>query len=286
MPLQGAYAAKRCPVRAQNDVLHPAEPQPPDAVLRRRFQLGREFEENVLSLGLGAREDVVAIKKLEATAGRRLRQARWQTAPLILGGRLPADLVGRRVGEPDVLVASSSGGYRAVDVKHHRCLDIAIDAGTKAAQCSTFENPFFERVAVDECHEIRWRQDDLLQLAHYQRMLEATGHAASDGNTVRLSGPRSASFGYDLDLPVWKTSSTSARRKTRTSMEIYDFEFDFRLDVIAVAREHAADTNVPCLVVPGYASASATRAPGSRTAQDCSRPDRETSVSSRTSAGA
>ena len=57
---------------------------------------------------------------------------------------------------------------------------------------------------------------------------------------------------YDLDEPMWQTPAKSdgKKRKLRTSMEIYDFEFGFRLDIAAVAQQSLARRPVELLVEP------------------------------------
>jgi predicted RecB family nuclease len=256
VPPQGGYVAKQCPVRAQWDTIRPCDPLPPSAAVERRLARGREFEARI----------VAALRRRHAGAivllseDRRLRPEREQAtlaamtsgAQLIIGGRLPIDLAGRRVGEPDLLVSAAESGYRAVDIKHHRSLSPRPEraSGAAAACCSDFSGLVLEAAAPDHARMARKRRDDLLQLAHYQRMLEAAGLAASGGRYGGVIGVEEVIVWYDLDAPLWRTPSAHGRSRLRSTMEIYDFEFDFRLDIIAVAAAARADPSVTPLLVP------------------------------------
>jgi predicted RecB family nuclease len=255
VPPQGGYVAKQCPVRAQWDAIHPCDPLPPSVALQRRFARGRDFEAEVVAelshrypdaVNLLSQDREKRTEREEATSAAMATGSR-----LIIGGRLATDYSGRRTGEPDLLVASAGTGYRPVDIKHHRSLvERSADSNADAALCSALDDLSWEAAGTDAAMTARKRRADLLQLAHYQRMLEVAGVAAGDGRHGGIVGVERVVVWYDLDAPVWRTPSSSGRTRLRSTMEIYDFEFDFRLDIISVAAASAADPAVKPLVVP------------------------------------
>ena len=160
-------------------------------------------------------------------------------------------MTGRRVGRPDLLVAALGGGYRPVDIKWHQNLEPA--SGKSSALpglCCTLGGLGRDSAILDEKCVARKREEDLLQLAHYQRMLESGGMQASDGRWGGIIGVERRVVWYDLDAPIWRTPSSTGNMKLRSTMERYDFEFGFRLDVVAVAEQHKRDASVELLTVP------------------------------------
>ena len=124
VPPQGGYLAKQCPVRAQWDLIRPCDPLPVSRVLERRFAAGRRFEAEVVAGLAPLHPDACMVAEPDRDEREAATAAAMKAgAPVIVGGRLPADAEGRRVGEPDLLVAAAGSGYRPVDIKHHRCLD-------------------------------------------------------------------------------------------------------------------------------------------------------------------
>jgi predicted RecB family nuclease len=252
VPLQGGYVAKQCPVRAQNDTLQPGVPIEVSAVLERRFARGRDFEAEVVAELLAAHPDAIVIEGGNAAATEAATVAAMQGgAPLILNSRLPSDPIGRRVGKPDLLVAAPGAGYRAVDVKHHGALTPATGRdGEIPASCAPLDRPWLEDAVPDPLVLLRKHKGDLLQLAHYQRMLETAGLASADGRYGGIIGAEGRVAWHDLDASIWRTPSSAGKTKLRSTMEVYDFEFAFRLDVISVAQQHLADPSVSPLLVP------------------------------------
>ena len=158
VPPQGGYMAKRCPVRAQWDTIRPCDPLPDSRQVERRLARGRQFEREVVGQLLALHPGTYVV----AGGDRAEREAATLAAmragaPVIAAGRLPADLPGRRVGEPDLLVAAAgdSGTYRPVDVKHHRCLDAGV--GGLPAVCSPLDRLVWEAAEEEPVSSARKR---------------------------------------------------------------------------------------------------------------------------------
>jgi predicted RecB family nuclease len=248
--LQGGYIAKQCPVRAQNEVIRPCDPATADAFQQRLFEKGNAFEAEVVAELLAEHDAAIAVEGGGEQAEAATLAAMQAGARLILNGRLRDD-ASRRVGKPDLLVRCSHGGYHPVDVKWHMTLEIAsADRAGPGVLMSPLDDPSCA-AAREEGGVVRRRhEDDVLQLAHYRRMLEAAGMAAADAQWAGIIGVEGQVTWHDLDVSMWRTPSVTQPARLRTTMERYDFEFDFRLDIIAVAERHLADPSVDLLVAP------------------------------------
>ncbi|MEZ5207851.1 MAG: carboxypeptidase regulatory-like domain-containing protein [Acidimicrobiales bacterium] len=282
VPPQRGQVAKRCPVRAQWDALAVVaetadagaakaapstevrpQPAPTPATITRRLELSDRFVADVVATLVEAHPDAVVVpaapadQRIDATV-----EAMAAGAPVIVAGRLPDDEEGRRRGDPAVLVAAGGGGYHPIEVALHRTLERPRSGAPITPVVSSLAAPWLQAAgplddvvarpgegADAEPLVAAKRKGDLLQLAHLRRMLEACGQAASS-NVGGVIGTDGIVVWYDLDAPLWTTPSTSEGTKVRSTMAVYDFEYGFRLDVVATAQAHAADPSVPLLVVP------------------------------------
>lgn len=244
----GAYAAKQCPVVVQWDVLEPADRAPTPPFLQAIFDAGNLFEEEIVASLADADGDWVFIDRQlpYEEAAEQTMAAIAEGAPVVVDAVLPRDDAGRRAGKPDLIVREGSG-YVPVDIKSHLVLK---DEGG-GVLVSEIDAPFPVAARVWDEHSIRRNKSDALQLAHYRRMLEAIGHA-SDSPMGGILGKEGVVAWYDLDELLWSTPAKSdgKRRRTRSTMDVYDFEFGFRLDIAAVSAHHASDPSVDLLVVP------------------------------------
>ena len=132
VPSQGAYLARRCPVRAQNDALLPSEAAPPDPFAERLIARGVAFQADIVAEILRLHPGAVAVEE----AAGAMRAAQTETALAaraspIVSARLPEDATGRRVGTPDLLVSATGGGYRAIDIKGHQALELSEGRATE-----------------------------------------------------------------------------------------------------------------------------------------------------------
>lgn len=241
----GGYPAKQCARVTHNEfapgVLEPAPPQPDREALR---EAGIAFESDVLHEIRERYGDSERLLLLNADISRVERQGRTLAAmdagvEVIAGGRLPD--VNGRMGLPDVLIRHQ-GGYLPVDIKNHRTLTTA---KRSAVEVSTLWDPDRRLARPGHSdHGARWR-DDVLQLAHYTRMLQELGfHCGTNRGGIIGSSDFTALVGesrgitwYDLGAQniVTYSASDPNHRKQRSALQCYDHEFAFRLAVAAAA---------------------------------------------------
>ena len=256
VPHQGGYVAKQCPVVAhlRYDPTNVADKVPYPEALQRRFDAGRLFEADVFAELRVLHPAALVFDPDERDLIDPTLDAMSDGVELIIGGQLPNDDVGRRAGKPDILVrvddASIDGrpwSYVPVDVKNHLTLQSSVQGAFGPAHCSPLGSPAPKDASASNEQWSRKHSDDVLQLAHYWRMLEAAGFAPPASRNAGIIGPERVVTWFDLDAIVWLNGGAR-----RSSLERYDFEFCFRLDVIACALTQGQPKAEPPLVVPLY----------------------------------
>jgi hypothetical protein len=241
-----SYVAKHCPMRVQLDVLRPVPRRPESAAADLRKREGIAFESEIVQrLREVAGAGWVFLDETSGDAAERTARAMEDGAPVVVNGALPTDGEGKRSGRPDLLV-QHEGGYVPVDVKHHLTLEGEVG---EAHPTSPLGAPTPLAAVARPGFALRRHKGDALQLAHYRRMLESTGHA-SGSLQAGIIGTEGEVTWYDLGEEMWRTPSKSEGWKKRSAMDVYDFEFDFRLDITAVAMKHRDDPATPTLVLP------------------------------------
>lgn len=254
--LLDAYAARSCAVKVHNrfDPRVTLVEGPIDDHLQELFDLGQQYEDELFATVLATHPGAVDLRGLPSHADRAaaLVDTVRTGAPVVLGATLPLDGAGHRVGQVDLLVRGAdrpdgSAGYLPVEVKRHRVRELRRpDSESPAARLAPLAKPY----DWVETPEVRFRfgsrEGDLLQLAHYWRMLEAAGLAASDGPWGGVIGndPGEPTVTWvKLDEPVSRTFSRTAEEgwTRRSILTRYDHEFTFRLQVA----ENAAQQGDP-----------------------------------------
>ncbi len=254
----GAYAAKRCAVRTQWDVVQPGPRLPAPEFIASLADAGIAFEAAVAARLVA--DGAVAVFPDRAAPELREAQtsdAMTQGVALIHGARLPVDRIGRRVAEPDLLVRVGDAPvdgrwrYRPVDIKHHAMLVDGTALPVVVWELAQLLDPTNAPPLDDEHTERLGRRDgsardDLLQLAHYHRSLEACGHAAPGPAWGGVLGREQRVVFYELDRSRWQ-GGVDGRVST---LDSYDERFARRLAIADAAEAHLANPALPLLVEP------------------------------------
>ncbi len=265
MILLDAYAARSCAVKTHHSFDPGVElvPGEIDESLQELFDLGEQFEAEMASRILTELPATVDLRGLStADALARLEVAVAAGAPAILGAALPVDAAGHRVGRVDLLVRGpdrrdGSPSYCPVEMKRHRVLErrSAVMAAPPV-WLARLATPIDAEQVPERRFRYGSREADLVQLAHYWRMVEAADLAPQARPWVGVIGndplPEPVIAWVRLDQPVSRTFSRTTEEgwTKRTILERYDHEFAFRLDVARVAAEQGQPGAREPLVTP------------------------------------
>ncbi|MFL6157912.1 MAG: ribonuclease H-like domain-containing protein [Marmoricola sp.] len=216
----GSGTATACPVSVQYDVLPPEDvvPVPRTSASQERMEIALDHKQAMLDRLAGLHPDAVVIPPGEGARTATL-EAIAAHAPLILGPVIPQDLVGRRRGNPAALLRLD-GGYAPIIVKSH---GVTSEKPGRTSVGSTLEAPADLVEHADTIWSNARSAQDVPILAHFWRMLEAAGIAATT--------PRGAVL--DRSERLWWVDLTDAL------LDSYDHEFGLRRD-IALATVTAA----------------------------------------------
>lgn len=269
-----AYAARSCPVKTQNTFSPRLRAtRAHDEGLAEQFLGGLEFQTRVL-------DELVRTCAGEVVDLRPLADAPWSQqedaclsamargAEVIIAGVLPLDLAGHRSGRADLWVRGADQddgrpGYHPVEIKAHRVHERRAPGRVPASvACSTLQRPAFaDSMPVGSTSfRVASREGDLLQLAHYWRLLEAAQFAAGGAprggiigtETERATGSALISWVALADKQIRTFSRTAAEGwRLRSPLERYAHEHAFRVRVAEHARRLVgAPDDPPALVRP------------------------------------
>ncbi len=271
-----AFAARSCAVKTQNlfdPTKQPVDP-PVDPSVEESFDDGPTHADRVIETILAARRQGLQVVDHRPLAGedwaRReeaCREAMLAGADVIIHGIVPVDLAGHRSGRADLWVrgadaADGRPGYHPVEIKAH-----LVQEQRRSGREHTFTLPVsrldapsvLDALPADSrALRVTSREGDLLQVAHYWRLLESCGFSAAGPRlagiigTDRLSGNGHVITWVDLDEPMIRTFSRTAEKgwTRRSVLERYDHEHAFRVRVATVATQQGRPEAPEPLVHP------------------------------------
>ena len=262
IPLLSSRAAIRCARRTHND--HDPtldDSQWVEVESSRWTDLGIAFEIDVrefLRNTLGAH--CIDLTELSHAAAEEATVAAMRDGVrVIIGGTLPDDSAGARRGRPDLLVftgprSDGTSGYMPADIKSHQVAKPSTRASAQATSLKLLATVSAAHTLAGLAPNTNHRLNDLLQLSHYWRMLEACAHESHLGPTAGLIG--SDTFTADepfvlwqqLDEPAFTTYSRSQGTTKRAALERYDHEFDFRRRIATAAQDQAPPLVRPIII--------------------------------------